>query len=142
MEQVNTKKVVVDFGNELLSIPNGENLILASFAAMYLHLKKTNVDCGEYKVLRALFRDKLGVIPQAEEDGTISYKKFERKKKKSNVNAKNNLNPSTSQNQNSLKENHQNFFKKKNNGEQVLINDILFSLPNEIGALLYILNKL
>ena len=140
MEQVNTKKVVVDFSNELLSIPNGENLILASFASMYLHLRKTNVDCGEYKILRALFRDKLGVIPQAEKDGTISYKKFERKKKKSNVNTKNT--PSASQNQNSLKENHQNFFKKKNNGEQVLINDILFSLPNEIGALLYILNKL
>lgn len=140
MEQVNTKKVVVDFGNELLSIPNGENLILASFASMYLHLRKTNVECGEYKVLRALFRDKLGVIPQAEENGTISYKKFERKEKKSNANVKNN--PSASQNQNSLKENHQNFFKKKNNGEQVLINDILFSLPNEIGALLYILNKL
>ena len=139
MEQVNTKKVVIDFGNELLSIPNGENLILTSFASMYLHLRKTNVDCSAYQILRTLFRDKLGVIPQIEEDGTISYKKFERKKKKSNVNKNN---PSISQNQNSSKENHQNFFKKKNNGEQVLINDILFSLPNEIGALLYILNKL
>lgn len=137
MKQISTKKVVVDFGNELLNIPNGENLILASFASMYLHLRNTNVDCDEYKVLRALFRDKLGVIPQAEGDGTISYKKFEKKKKKSNT--KDNL---SSKNPNSLKENHQNFFKKKNNGEQVLINDILFSLPNEISALLYILNKL
>ena len=138
MEQVNTKKVVVDFSNELLNIPNGENLILASFASMYLHLRKTNVDCVEYKILRTLFRNKLGVIPQAEEDGTISYKKFEKKKKK--LNTKDNL--FSSKNQNSLKENHQNFFKKKNNEEQVLINDILFSLPNEISALLYILNKL
>lgn len=135
-----TKRIVVDFSNELLNLPKGENLILASFALMYLHLRKTNVDCYEYKVLRTLFKDKLGVIPQEEKDGTISYKKFEKKKKKSNVSVKNNS--SISQNQNSLKENHQNFFKKKNNGEQVLINDILFNLPNEIGALLYILNKL
>ena len=149
------KTEVVNFGNTLMSMPNGERIILDSFAAMHIALRKAkNVGSPKYQLLNVFFK-KLEVTPEINEKGEITYK--ERIKKE---------NPfeKVEQKENKKKEN-KDFFKKKNqnnfppkcancehknycphimhnSGERELIDDIFFSLEKEIGGLIYIFNKL
>lgn len=134
MEKMSIKKRVCDFGNDLMKVPNGEFLILNSFASMYLFLKNNNTNCEEYKVLKNFFENKLELLPSIDKDGNFVYTQIEKKQT-----TKKNNNPSQ----------HHQFFKKTkredcNNkkGEQELINDILFDLASEIGGVICVLNKL
>lgn len=149
------KKEIINFGNNVMSVPGGEMIILDSFAAIYIALRKAkNVGSLKYQLFNVLFK-KLGVIPKMNEKGEIIYK--ERIKKE---------NPfeKVEQKENKKKEN-KDFFKKKNqnnlsskcanceyksyypyimhnSGEKELIDDILFNLEKEIGGLIYVFNKL
>ena len=127
---MNTKKEICAFSNALMSVPNGEELILDSFAAMYINLKKAkNVDCKNYQILNDFFK-KLNIFPQMDDKGNISYEKREKKE----VRKEDNINSNSKQ-----------FFKRRqlnNKGEKVLINDILFNLKDEIDGVIYISNNL
>ena len=134
MEKMSIKKRVCDFGNDLMKVPNGEFLILNSFASMYLFLKNNNTNCEEYKVLKNFFENKLELLPSIDKDENFVYTQIEKKQT-----TKKNNNPSQ----------HPQFFKKtkredcdNKKGEQELINDILFDLASEIGGVICVLNKL
>ena len=150
------KKEIVNFGNTLMSMPGGEVLILDSFAAMYIALRKAKCDVKnpKYQLLNTLFK-KLGIVPKMGEDGEITYKTIEKKEKKENPfekveNKKDNKDFFKKKNQNNSNTSkcanckHKNYctYVLHNSGEKDLIDDIFFSLEKEIGGLIYIFNKL
>ena len=147
------KKEIVNFGNTLMSMPGGEVFILDSFAAMYIVFKKAKCDVKnpKYQLLNTLFK-KLGVIPKMEEDGEITYKTIEKKEnpfekvenKKDNKDffKKKNQNSSNSSKCANCKNRNYCAHVLHNSGEKELIDDIFFSLEEEIGGLIYIFNKL
>lgn len=143
------KKEIVNFGNTLMSMSGGEVFILDSFAAMYIALKKAKCDVKnpKYQLLNTFFK-KLGVIPKMGEDGEITYKTIEKKENpfKKVENNKDFFKKKNQNNSNASKCNckHKNYCSHvlHNSGEKELIDNIFFSLEEEIGELIYIFNKL
>lgn len=146
------KKEIVNFGKILMTMPNGEELILDSFAAMYITLKKAKCDIKnpKYQLLNTLFK-KLGFLPKMEKDGKIIYETIEKKENpfEKIENKKDNKDFFKKKNQNNLNISKCVNCKYKNcctnilhKGEKELIDDIFFSFEKEITKLIYIFNKL